>query len=56
MVRHGRVLADVRAGFCADLDPASPGFPATLGDLSHTLKAWRAQLQVQAARHMFGTC
>jgi hypothetical protein len=43
--RQGRAMAECRAAFVADLDPAAPGFPATLGALAGRLKAWRALLQ-----------
>ena len=45
MVRHGRLMSEYRDSFVRDLDPASPGWPASLGDLSGRLKAWRATLQ-----------
>lgn len=43
--RQGRAIAECRAAFVADLDPAAPGFPATLGALAARLKAWRVLLQ-----------
>lgn len=43
--RQGRAMAECRAAFVADLDPAAPGFPATLGALAARLKQWRALLQ-----------
>lgn len=45
MARHGRLMGEYRDQFVRDLDPASPGWPATLGELSGRLKAWRATLQ-----------
>ena len=45
MVRHGRLMSEYRDSFVRDLDPASPGWPASLGELSARLKAWRATLQ-----------
>lgn len=44
MAKHGR-MGEYREQFVKDLDPASPGWPATLGDLSARLKTWRATLQ-----------
>ncbi|BDA47386.1 probable transcription-associated protein 1 [Coccomyxa sp. Obi] len=45
MARHGRLMGEYRDQFVRDLDPASSGWPATLGELSGRLKAWRATLQ-----------
>ncbi|EIE23491.1 hypothetical protein COCSUDRAFT_65942 [Coccomyxa subellipsoidea C-169] len=45
MARHGRLMGEYRDQFVRDLDPASPGWPATLGELSGRLKQWRATLQ-----------
>jgi hypothetical protein len=44
MARHGRMMSEYKDQFVRDLDPASPGWPATLGELSARLKAWRATL------------
>jgi hypothetical protein len=44
MAKHGR-MGEYREQFVKDLDPASPGWPATLGDLSARLKTWRTTLQ-----------
>ncbi len=38
-------MGEYRDRFVRDLDPASSGWPATLGELSGRLKAWRATLQ-----------
>ena len=44
MAKHSR-MGEYREQFVKDLDPSSPGWPATLGDLSSRLKTWRATLQ-----------
>ena len=44
MAKHSR-MGEYREQFVKDLDPSSPGWPATLGDLSARLKTWRATLQ-----------
>ncbi len=44
MAKHSR-MGEYREQFVEDLDPSSPGWPATLGDLSGRLKTWRATLQ-----------
>lgn len=44
MAKHSR-MGEYREQFVKDLDPSSPGWPATLGDLSGRLKTWRATLQ-----------
>jgi transformation/transcription domain-associated protein len=45
MARHGRMMGEYKDQFVKDLDPASPGWPSTLGELSSRLKTWRATLQ-----------
>jgi transformation/transcription domain-associated protein len=45
MARHGRLMGEYRDAFVRDLDPASSGWPGSLGELSGRLKAWRATLQ-----------
>lgn len=39
--------AELREGFLADLNPESPGFPHTLGELADKLKSWRNRLQTE---------
>lgn len=38
---------ELREGFLHDLNPDSPGFPHTLGDLAEKLKAWRNRLTTE---------
>lgn len=42
--RRGTLAAAMREQFVVDMNPESPSFPATLGDLMEHLKAWRARL------------
>lgn len=39
--------AELREGFLADLNPESPGFPHTLGELADKLKSWKNKLQTE---------
>ena len=43
--KHGRTVASFREPFERDLNPLTPGFPATLGELALRLKIWRLRLQ-----------
>jgi hypothetical protein len=38
---------ELREGFLHDLNPESPGFPHTLGELAERLKAWRNRLTTE---------
>lgn len=43
--KHGRTVASFREPFERDLNPLTPGFPTTLGELALRLKTWRTRLQ-----------
>ena len=43
--KHGRTVASFREPFERDLNPLTPGFPSTLGELALRLKVWRTRLQ-----------
>ena len=50
--KHGATVAQFRVPFEMDLNPASQGFPTSLGELAARLKLWRARLAATLDNNM----